>query len=69
MLKLLVHGFVSYNADYTENLYYVHNDVVYGCFNIKRPNTTFWPKGKVYTVCTKPAAWEFIGNYDLNEKK
>jgi hypothetical protein len=68
MSKNLVKGFVNYNADYTENLYYELNGRVYGCFNIKRPNSTFWPKGKEYTECTKPETWEFIGNYDLNAK-
>lgn len=68
MAKLLVKGFITHNQDYTENLFYVHNDVVYGCFNVSCPNNTMWPKGKTYVQCAKPDTWEFIGNYDLNEK-
>ena len=57
-----VKGFVSYNADYTENLYYEKNGEVFGRFNIKMPNASFGELSD-FVKCNKPSEWEFIGNY------
>jgi len=60
--KTIVKGFVNYNPDYTENLYYEKDGEVFGRFNIKTPNHSF---GKLtdFVKCEKPQEWEFIGYY------
>ena len=61
----LVKGFVSYNEDFTENLFYEHGGKIFGCFNLKHSNS-MW-EGKNYVECERPDTWEYIGMYDLNE--
>jgi hypothetical protein len=64
-MKNLVKGFVSYSADYTENLFYEYEGKVFGCFNLQH-STSMW-KGKTYIECERPEHWEYIGMYNLNE--
>ena len=58
-------GYVNYNPDFTENLYYQLNGLTFGRFNIQRPNSTFGAKYSEFVQCDKPETWEFIGNYRL----
>jgi len=58
-------GYVTYNLDFTENLFYQLNGLTFGRFNIKRPNDTFGANYSDFVECERPEVWEFIGNYRL----